>query len=178
MSSFQEVPNQSQPETSGRPRKRRVWPWLAGALATVAAVVGIAVAARSLGGQDDQAAGSAASPTTATTEATTWKPSPTTTAPPPLPSPDDFVIGVNVLEKKCFGSAGCLVTYQIKPIYVGKREIRSTEEFTVVYEVSGGEEPQVSRFTVSGGSMSYEREESIRTPSSKSELAAAVTQVI
>ena len=28
-----------------------------------------------------------------------------------------------ILEKKCFGSAGCSVIYQIKPKYVGTQEL-------------------------------------------------------
>jgi hypothetical protein len=31
----------------------------------------------------------------------------------------DFEIGIKILEKKCFGSAGCSVIYRIKPKYVG-----------------------------------------------------------
>ena len=35
----------------------------------------------------------------------------------------DFEIGIKILEKKCFGSAGCSVTYGIKPKYVGTQEL-------------------------------------------------------
>jgi hypothetical protein len=35
----------------------------------------------------------------------------------------DFEIGIKILEKKCFGSAGCSVTYQVKPKYVGTQEL-------------------------------------------------------
>jgi hypothetical protein len=35
----------------------------------------------------------------------------------------DFEIGIKILEKKCFGSAGCSVTYRIKPKYVGTQEL-------------------------------------------------------
>jgi hypothetical protein len=31
----------------------------------------------------------------------------------------DFEIGIKILENKCFGSAGCSVTYRIKPKYLG-----------------------------------------------------------
>jgi hypothetical protein len=31
----------------------------------------------------------------------------------------DSELGIKILEKKCFGSAGCSVTYRIKPTYVG-----------------------------------------------------------
>jgi hypothetical protein len=35
----------------------------------------------------------------------------------------DFEIGIKILEKKCFGSAGCSVTYRIKPKYIGTQEL-------------------------------------------------------
>jgi hypothetical protein len=39
------------------------------------------------------------------------------------PRKSDFDIGIKILEKKCFGSAGCSVTYRIKPRYVGTQEL-------------------------------------------------------
>jgi hypothetical protein len=38
-----------------------------------------------------------------------------------LPRKSDFEIGIKILEKKCFGSAGCSVTYRIKPSTSGHR---------------------------------------------------------
>lgn len=35
----------------------------------------------------------------------------------------DFEIGIKILENRCFGSAGCSVTYRIKPRYVGTQEL-------------------------------------------------------
>jgi hypothetical protein len=37
------------------------------------------------------------------------------------PRKSDFEIGIKILEKKCFGSAGCSVTYRIKPSASGHR---------------------------------------------------------
>ena len=39
------------------------------------------------------------------------------------PRKSDFEIGIEILEKKCFGSACCSVTYRIKPKYVGTQEL-------------------------------------------------------
>ena len=39
------------------------------------------------------------------------------------PRKSDFEIGIKILEKKCFGSAGCSLTYRIKPKYVGTQEL-------------------------------------------------------
>ncbi|MDQ4104035.1 MAG: hypothetical protein M3186_10110 [Actinomycetota bacterium] len=50
---------------------------------------------------------------------------PTTYSAPPtaLPAPEDFAIGVKILEKQCFGSAGCSIGYQIDPRYTGVRSL-------------------------------------------------------
>jgi hypothetical protein len=39
------------------------------------------------------------------------------------PRKSDFEIEIKILEKKCFGSAGCSVTHRIKPKYVGTQEL-------------------------------------------------------
>src|SRR4029453_5116766 len=47
----------------------------------------------------------------------------------------DFEIGIKILEKKCFGSAGCSVTYRIKPKYVGTI---GAELILIILLVAGG----------------------------------------
>src|SRR6185436_12085262 len=101
----------------------------------------------------------------------------TTTTTAPLPTPDMFTITVKVIEKKCFGSAGCNVTYQIEPTYTGTRPL-PTSPVTVVYEVLGGDDPQTNRFTVTGDRVKFDSEESIQTPKSSSVLTAKVTAVM
>lgn len=91
------------------------------------------------------------------------------------PDPSEFALGVIVTEKQCFGSAGCTVTFRIDPKYVGAREVKSLE---VTYEVSGGEDPLINTFTIDeNGTAHYDGEETLRTPSSKSDLTAKVTSV-
>lgn len=94
-----------------------------------------------------------------------------------MPKAADFVIGVKVLEKKCFGSAGCNITYQIEPMYVGTARLPQGKEITIVYDIAGGEDPQTSRFTLLGDQMTFPAEETIQTASSTSVLTATATQV-
>jgi hypothetical protein len=98
--------------------------------------------------------------------------------PAPLPSPSDFTIGVKVLEKKCFGSAGCNVSYRIEPQYTGVRSLDGNT-FIVIYEVTGGEDgPQINNFEVGGdGTVSYQKEESLSTSSSGATLTAKATSI-
>lgn len=46
-----------------------------------------------------------------------------------------------------------------------------------MYQIVGGEDLQVNRFTVEGGTASYPKEEFIQTKSSKTELTAKITEV-
>jgi hypothetical protein len=94
--------------------------WIAMIIATVGAF-GVGAAVFTLGSTDSTGAPAA------TTTAMRWAPNdeaneepieePTATG---FTTPkSNFEIGIKMLEKKCFGSAGCSVTYRIKPKYVG-----------------------------------------------------------
>lgn len=95
---------------------------------------------------------------------------------PPL-TPADFAIKVIVLEKKCFGSAGCNLTYTIDPSYVatGPRELTDA---TVVYNVTGGEQDQVGNMRIDKqGTMHFDRQTRISAEDG-AVLTATVTAVI
>lgn len=94
------------------------------------------------------------------------------------PTPADFTITVKILEKECFGSAGCLITYRIAPEYVGA-PLDPSVTWLVTYEVRGVEDgPQINTFEVTGDEASFDAEESADTPSSKTKLTAKATQVL
>jgi len=92
------------------------------------------------------------------------------------PKPSHFHISIRTLKKSCFGSAGCNITYQINPAYVGP-PLADDQTVTVTYEVRGGEDPQINSFELEGTRASFSEEESISTPSSSSKLRAVVTEV-
>lgn len=94
-------------------------------------------------------------------------------APPPLSA---FKLTIKTLEKDCFGSAGCNVTYRVVPSFVGPGDPANLE---VTYTVIGGEDgPVVATFTVdSAGTMSYDSENTISTPSARTVLRARVTSI-
>lgn len=94
----------------------------------------------------------------------------------PLPAPSDFTINVKILSKECFGSAGCNITYRIDPSYHGTGDATSLE---VTYEVLGDEDgPQINTFTIdSAGTASFEKEETLSTPSPSTRVTARVTDV-
>jgi hypothetical protein len=94
-------------------------------------------------------------------------------------SPDDFKIGVTILRKQCFGSAGCNVDFRIKPEYLGFTSIPDDVTVEVIYEVRGGEDsPQINTFTITGDTAEFQSEESASTSSSSAKLTAEATEVI
>lgn len=91
------------------------------------------------------------------------------------PAPTDFAISIVVLEKSCFGSAGCNVSYRIDPSYSGTRDASNLE---VTYEVRGGEDPSINTFTIDDeGTAHFDSSEYASTASSGAELTAKVTAV-
>jgi hypothetical protein len=88
---------------------------------------------------------------------------PTTTVDPGvLPSPNDIKIHVTIISKNCFGSAGCNVSYEIDPQYVGTAPLPKSE-FRVIYQITGGDSPQTDSLTVTGGTLHYTKEGHIST---------------
>jgi hypothetical protein len=147
------------------------WGWIAIATLTLIAGLGIGMSLGSFGGGADRP-GSGGS-------ASYWNPTPTPTATTPavLPTPDEFRIDVIILDEKCFGSAGCSVKYQLKPTYIGTESLSGTK-FTVVYQVDGGNQPQIGNFAVINGDANVNRQTSIDTDSESSTLTAKATQIL
>ena len=54
------------------------------------------------------------------------------------PKPKDFKIGVQILEKQCFGSAGCSIAFRIVLSYVGSQSLPAEGVTEVTYVVTGG----------------------------------------
>jgi len=105
---------------------------------------------------------------------------PPVVAKPPLyrPKPADFQLAIIVLSRKCFGSAGCNVTYRLDVAYLGDRVPDSDHPFRVLYTVSGGDDPQQGSFRMVGSQVTVPAQELAQTPSAKAELVAVVTGVI
>jgi hypothetical protein len=117
-----------------------------------------------------------------TSEPTTSEPEPTTETPTPEPTfagtADDFKIAVKILRKKCFGSAGCNVTYRINPQYVGVADFPDDGTVEVTYVVKGLEDGDaVNTFTIEGDQASFDSEEDGSIASSKAKLTAKATDV-
>lgn len=114
---------------------------------------------------------------TTTGNAAYAEPSATRSAPSYTPTTSDYDLQVIELEKKCFGSAGCSVTYLVDPTYLG-RPLGEDQSFRIIYAINGGDDPETGSFVVRGSQYQKPGEERISTPSSASVLTATVTRII
>lgn len=174
-------------ENQGPSGEARTTPaWLTGrwAFLVIGSVVGLVVGVGlgEVAGDDSPTSemGTDASPVldeaTPTEEET---PEEVTPEPVALPEPEDIRIDIKILEKTCFGSAGCNITFRIDPSYVGAVSVPEDVTIEVIYEVLGGEDgPQINTFTVTGGTAEFEPEEFLSTSSSSAKITARATEVI
>lgn len=115
---------------------------------------------------------STAAPATAAAAPTTEPPAPTYET----PTKNDFKLKVKVLSKRCFGSAGCNITYRIDVTYTGTG-LDPSRTYEVTYAVKGAEDPIINTFEVTGDSASVQQEEMASTKRSGDKLTAVVTSV-
>lgn len=93
------------------------------------------------------------------------------------PTKADFLLTVKTTRKKCFGSAGCNVTYHIDLDYLGD-ELDPSKTYQITYEVSGVEDgPAINTLEITGDEYTYDENESGQTPSSSTKLKAKVTDI-
>ncbi|AAN12703.1 hypothetical protein LITTLEE_57 [Mycobacterium phage LittleE] len=93
------------------------------------------------------------------------------------PDPEDFYIGVNVIERQCYGSAGCNVRFKIDPRYNGPT-LPETATFTVVFEVVGCDDGTVASFDIRGDKWRQDGLDWDYCSSPTGQLSARVLQVV
>lgn len=151
---------------------------IAGVLVGLVAFVAVGAGGYLLGRSQENSPAAAGSDTVSFSSASSAA-APTTKVPSRTPvTAADFRIDTTVLTKKCFGSAGCNVTYTIDPTFLGDTRDLEGRSFKVIYEVTGGEDPEIGNFSLTGTNMRYTESSSISTPSSDAVLTAQVTSVV
>lgn len=69
------------------------------------------------------------------------------------PQATDFLFTVKVLERQCFGSAGCNVTVKPDVTWIGLEDVDPDKTYEITYEVHGDESgPVVATMELSNGS--------------------------
>jgi len=105
------------------------------------------------------------------------QPRPTLAAPTPkVPTPAEFQLGVVVTDQNCAGPNGCVYKYRVEPKYLGLHPLPD-KEIKVLYQVTGGHQPQDGDFTVRGGQARVFQDVPLEGPSG-AQLKAAVTKVV
>ena len=93
------------------------------------------------------------------------------------PKKSDFKLKVKVLDKECFGSAGCIVQFRIIPQYSGPG-LPDEGTIELSYKITGGEDPELGTIEIECPDGSYSSEErDIDTPSSSSTVRAKITDL-
>ncbi len=95
---------------------------------------------------------------------------------PQVPIPAEFQIAVVVTDQNCSGPSGCVYKYRIEPKYIGMHPLPD-KEIKVVYQVTGGHQPQVGDFTVQGGQARVLQDVALEGPPG-ARLQASVTQIV
>ena len=94
---------------------------------------------------------------------------------PKVPTPAEFQIGIVVTDQNCAGPNGCVYKYRVEPKYLGLHPLPDNE-IKVIYQVTGGHQPQTGDFTVQGGQARVLQDVPLEGPPG-AQLKAAVTKV-
>jgi hypothetical protein len=94
---------------------------------------------------------------------------------PKVPTPAEFQIGIVVTDESCGGPTGCLYKYRVEPKYLGLHPLPETP-VKVIYQVTGGHQPQTGDFTVQGGQAKVLQDVPVEGPPG-AQLTASVTKI-
>lgn len=94
---------------------------------------------------------------------------------PKVPTPAEFQIAIVVTSEDCSGQAGCVYKYRVEPKYLGLHPLPDTP-VKVIYQVTGGHEPQTGDFTVAGGQARVLQDVPLEGPPG-ARLQATVTKI-
>jgi hypothetical protein len=95
---------------------------------------------------------------------------------PQVPTPAEFQLNVVVTDQNCAVPAGCLYKYRIEPKYIGLHPLPN-KEIKVIYQVTGGHQPQTGDFTVQGDQARVLQDVPLEGPPG-ARLQATVTQIV
>ncbi len=95
----------------------------------------------------------------------------------PVPVAADFSLTVKVLEKECFGSAGCNIKYRMVVKQVSAKTFDPSKTYEITYTLKGTDDPEVGTLEVTGDQYSTDEYARTSTPNSKTKVTAVVTEV-
>jgi len=148
-----------------QPTRRRSWmPWIIGGL-VVLFLCGGFVAVGALAGGDESTGTAPAVGDTGSVEKTT------------APAPADFKLTAKIVELKCYGEAGCAVTWKPEVTYSGPA-IADGQTWLVSYKVSGVESgTKVGTILIGPAGPAKQGEKHARVVAEDSQITLKVTGV-
>lgn len=110
-------------------------------------------------------------------ELATPTPTPSVKNQTPTLTKDDFAVTLKIRGKKCFGSAGCNVTFKASVTYLGYFEVEDLPTYIdITYKIKGGDEAYTSTIEMEDGKYSPDSD-TIGTRNARAKLTAVVTDV-
>lgn len=146
-------------------------------IATIAAGAGIVIGYGLFSGGPSVRPAASVQPMATVTK--TVRPSATPT-PKPIrsePTRRDLSISIKELKRSCFGSAGCNVTFRIKPKVLTEDPFKAGTTYEVTYKMIGGTEPKTGTFTLTDGVATVDESDLLTVRSSTTKLRASVTSI-
>lgn len=189
---YQQFPSQFTPPNPGvqPPKRHRARNWGIG-IAAVVVAAGVAGGAASSGSHK-----AARIASHAPTSSIAPVPSDDPANPPPLvgndadptentgpvyvtPTVKDFTITLKILDKQCFGDAGCNITYRpVLTMNLMPADLDPSASYDITYVVRGGSSgPQTGTLIATGDQYQQPSEEFTDTPSQGTKLTVKITTV-
>lgn len=93
-------------------------------------------------------------------------------------TPKDITLKVKILERQCFGSAGCNVEMRISSFEITPGKLDPNASYEITYEYKGLTDPVENRFTLDGNGTGQVDETEFGSTKRKSDkITAVVTSV-
>lgn len=94
------------------------------------------------------------------------------------PSPSDFSLTLTELERKCFGSAGCNVTFTLNLKQVTAAKFDPTKTYKLLYTINGTEDVHTNYMTLTGSQYTHDDEEFAQVKGQKTQLTVTITSIV
>ena len=94
------------------------------------------------------------------------------------PKPADFTVSVVELTRKCFGSAGCNVTFTVNFKLINAATFDPSKTYYATYRIDGAEDLYTNKAELSGGRYEVDAQEFVSVKRQSTVLTAVVTQIV
>lgn len=94
-----------------------------------------------------------------------------------VPTAKDFQLTAKILEKECFGSAGCLIKYRIVLKQVNAKTFDPAKTYEITYSLKGTDSPKIGTLTVTGDQYSTDDYDRTGTKTSSAKITVVIDSI-